>query len=443
MDRIIERPEYLNQLISKKNNGLVKVITGVRRCGKSFLLFTLYKQLLLDNGITEDHIVCLALDNVLNAGYRDPMALADYLTGKIKEDGEVTYIFLDEIQFVGKKKLGDNPEIYVSFYDVLNSLLQKGNTDIYVTGSNSKMLSQDIATEFRGRGDELHIAPISFAELYRFKGGDKSDLLTEYLTYGGLPMVFFRNSDAEKRKYLSDLFGETYLKDILERHDIAFPEAMTLIAEELSSAVGSLTNSSKIADTLRSTKNTKIDSETVGAYLGYLTDAFLFSKAARYDVKGRKYFSYPSKYYCIDPGLRNAKLNFRQIEESHLMENVIYNELKRRGYSVDVGVVESVEIKGGKRQRVTREIDFVVNAQAPGERYYIQSALNLDSPEKTEQELRPFLKLKNDFTKRIIITKTAMKPWTDEYGIVHVGIYDFLLGYRLDGNDGNKSEFQG
>lgn len=428
---IINRPDYLNRLIAKKNNGLVKVITGVRRCGKSFLLFTLYKQHLIDCGVPESQIICLALDNVLNAAYRDPLVLAGYLNEKVSDAGKMYYILLDEIQFVGKKKLGDNPEIFVTFYDVLNSLLQKGNTDIYVTGSNSKMLSGDIATEFRGRGDELHISPISFSELYRFRGGNKADLFTEYLTYGGLPLALTKESDAEKKKYLSSLFAETYLKDILERHTIIYPEAMERMTDELALAVGSLTNSSKIANTLKTVKGIEIDSETVGSYLGHLTDAYLFSKADRYDVKGKKYFSYPSKYYCVDPGLRNAKLNFRQIEETHLMENVIYNELLSRGYSVDVGVVESTELKNGKRQRMTMEIDFVINAETPGERFYIQSALNTDSPDKMEQEIRPFLKLRNDFTKRIVITKTSMKPWTDNYGILHAGIYDFLLNNQI------------
>ena len=431
MSEIIERPEYLNRLIAKKHNGFIKVITGVRRCGKSFLLFTLFKQHLLDSGVTEEHIISIALDNAFNAVFRDPMVLAEHLESRIPKDGRMTYIFIDEIQFVGKKKIGENPEIYITFYDVLNSLLQRGGTDIYVTGSNSKMLSKDIATEFRGRGDELHIAPLSFSELFRFRGGDKAELFSEYMIYGGLPMVQSQKTDADKKKYLSDLIEETYLKDILERHNIMYPDALSLIVDALSSAVGSLTNASKISDTLRSTRNTKIDSETVASYLNFLTEAYLFAKADRYDVKGRRYFSFPSKYYCVDTGLRNAKLNFRQIEETHLMENIIYNELVFRGYSVDVGVVESIETHDGKAKRVTNEIDFVINAEAPGEKYYIQSALNLDTPDKTAQELRPFLKLAHDFTRRIVITKSTMKPWTDEYGILHLGIYDFLLGYGL------------
>lgn len=423
----IERNAYLKKLIAKRDNGLVKVITGVRRCGKSYLLFTLYRQYLLESGVAEGQIISLALDNILNAKYRDPMVLAEYLEANTPANGERYYVLLDEIQYVGKKKIQDNPEILISFYDVLNSLMQKGNIDIYVTGSNSKMLSSDIATEFRGRGDELHIRPLSFSEFYAFRGGDKSDAFSEYLTYGGLPMTAFYEDAADKKKYLSDLFKETYLKDILERHHVAYPESLTLIADELCSAVGSLTNASKIADTLMTVRQTKIDSETVGTYLGYLTEAYLFERSDRYDVKGRKYFSYPSKYYCVDTGLRNARLNFRQLEETHLMENVIYSELMGRGHSVDVGVVETIDGTGEKRKRKTYEIDFVVNAESAGEKYYIQSALNLDTPEKTAQELRPFLKIPRDFTKRIVITRSNMPAWTDEYGILHLGIYDFLL----------------
>lgn len=427
----IERDAYLKKLIAKRDNGLVKVITGVRRCGKSYLLFTLYRQYLLESGVAEEQIVSLALDNILHARYRDPMALAEYLEAHTPKNGSRYYVLLDEIQYVGKKKIQDNPEIQISFYDVLNALMQKGNTDIYVTGSNSKMLSSDIATEFRGRGDELHMQPLSFSEFYSYRGGDKSDAFSEYLTYGGLPMTAFLSDPAEKKKYLSDLFRETYLKDILERHDIAYPASLALIADELCSAVGSLTNVSKIADTLLTVRQTKIDSETVGAYLGYLTEAYLFARSDRYDVKGRRYFSYPSKYYCVDTGLRNARLNFRQLEESHLMENVIYNALCRRGYSVDVGVVEAIDGAGENRKRRTYEIDFVVNAENAGEKYYIQSALNLDTPEKSAQELRPFLKIPRDFTRRIVITRSNMPAWTDEYGILHLGIYDFLLNETI------------
>ena len=427
----IKRETYLNRLIAKKDNGFIKVITGVRRCGKSFLLFTLYKEYLLRSGISADCIVTLALDNALNAKYRDPLVLSQYLESQMQDVGKRYYVFLDEIQFVGKKKVQSNPEIYITFYDVLNGLLEKGNADIYVTGSNSRMLSKDVATEFRGRGDELHIAPLSFKEYYDFVGGSKEETLADYMLYGGMPLVLSKQSDAEKREYLFGLFSETYFKDIVERNSIVYPEALGMLADELCSSVGSLTNSSKIAATFQSVRKMKIDSETIGAYLGYLLDSYLFSVARRYDVKGRKYFSYPNKYYCIDPGLCNARLNFRQIEETHLMENIIYNELIGRGYSVDVGIVNGTETTSGKQTRVTYEIDFVVNANRAGEKYYIQSALRMDDEAKREQEIRPFLKLRNDFTKRIVIIKTMLKPWTDEYGIRHIGVYDFLLDRHL------------
>ena len=423
----IKRETYLNRLIAKKDNGFIKVITGVRRCGKSFLLFNLYKEYLLQSGVPFDCIVTLALDNALNAKYRDPLILSQYLESRMADEGKRYYVFLDEIQFVGKKKVQSNPEIYITFYDVLNGLQEKGNADIYVTGSNSKMLSKDVATEFRGRGDELHIAPLSFKEYYDFVGGSKEEVLADYMLYGGMPLVLSKQGDAEKREYLSELFSETYFKDIVERNNIAYPEALGMLADELCSSVGSLTNSSKIAATFQSERKMRIDSETIGAYLGYLLDSYLFSMARRYDVKGRKYFSYPNKYYCIDPGLCNARLNFRQIEETHLMENIIYNELIVRGCNVDIGVVSGTETVSGKQARVAYEIDFIVNANRAGEKYYIQSALRMDDDAKREQEIRPFLKLRNDFTKRVVITKTMMKPWTDEYGIRHIGIYDFLL----------------
>ena len=427
----IKRDDYLRRLIAKRDNGFIKIITGVRRCGKSFLLFHLYKEYLVQSGVGEDYIVELALDNVLNAKLRDPLTLSEYLEAKTSDHAKKYYIFLDEIQFVGRKQIQSNPDIYVTFYDVLNGLQQKGNLDIYVTGSNSKMLSKDIATEFRGRGDELHITPLSFKEYYEAVGGSKEEAFADYMAYGGMPLVLSKQNDAEKREYLSGLFSETYFKDITERNHIAFPEVLGMLVDELCSSVGSLTNSSKIADTFGSVRNIKIDSETIGAYLGYLTDSFLFSLARRYDVKGRKYFSYPNKYYCVDTGLNNARLNFRQIEETHLMENIIYNELIYRGYSVDVGVVSGTELVKGKQTHVMREIDFVVNANSTGEKYYIQSALRIDDDEKREQEIRPFLKLRNDFTRRIVITKTMMKPWTDDYGIRHIGIYDFLLNSDL------------
>lgn len=426
----IRRDGYLKKLIAKRDNGLIKVITGVRRCGKSFLLFNLYRDYLIDSGVEGDKIVGMALDSALNAKYRDPLVLSEFLEERTSGAGRF-YVFLDEVQFVGKKKIGKNPDIYVTFYDVINGLNQRGNVDVYVTGSNSRMLSEDIATEFRGRGDILHISPLTFSEYYGAAGGSKEDALSHYMMYGGMPLLLSKESDEEKRAYLSGLFAETYFKDICERHSVQYPEALSLITDELCSAVGSLTNSSKLADTLKSERKFKIDSETVGQYLKYLTDCFLFSVVNRYDIKGRRYFSYPSKFYCVDAGLNNARLNFRQVEEPHLMENIIFNELKARGYSVDVGVVSCIEKVGGKQERKNCEIDFVVNAQGAGSKYYIQSALSLDDDGKREQELRPFLKLKNDFTRRIIITRTLTGPWTDEYGILHLGIYDFLLNEEL------------
>jgi hypothetical protein len=425
---VIQRLLYLQRLIKKRENGLIKVITGVRRCGKSFLLFNLYKNYLLSEGVHEEQIITMALDNPFNAIYRDPLKLSEYITAKANDSKKQYYIFLDEIQFVGKKKIQDNPEIIISFYDVLNGLMQNHNYDIYVTGSNSKMLSTDIATEFRGRGDVLKIAPLSYKEIYEFKGGDRVELFDEYLLFGGLPLVLTKESDSEKQEYLKALFSETYFKDILERYRIVYPEVLELVTNDLCSSIGSLTNATKITNTLGSTKKLKVDSETVAAYLKYLTDSYLFSVAQRYDVKGKRYFSYPSKYYCVDTGLNNARLNFRQIEETHLMENVVYNELCLRGCSVDVGVVESSERNAaGNTTKVSREIDFVVNANQSGKKCYIQCALNMDSPEKERQELLPFMKLGNDFNRRIVITKTSIKPWTDENGILHIGIYDFLL----------------
>ena len=427
---IIDRKEYVDRLAENRENGLVKIITGVRRCGKSFMLFKLFKDRLLQEKVPEKNMIFLALDNVENAPLRDPMALFEYLKEKTADKRRYYYIFLDEIQYVGVKILQKDPLVTVTFYDVLNGLMQQGNADIYVTGSNSKMLSKDVATQFRGRGDELHITPLSFAEYYRAAGGNKEEALASYMLYGGMPLVLSKERAEEKRAYLSGLFAETYFKDITERYKIKFPEAMAMITNELCSSVGSLTNAKKIADSLQSENGVDIDSETVAFYLNCLEDSFLFSRANRYDVKGKKYFSYPSKFYCTDTGLNNARLNFRQVEESHLMEDILYNEFVRRGESVDVGVVQFVDTDGGAAVRKTCEIDFVLNARNAGEKCYIQCALNIDAEEKKAQELRPFLKLKNDFTKRVMITKTMLPPWTDEYGIHHMGIYDFLLPRR-------------
>lgn len=310
-------------------------------------------------------------------------------------------------------------------YGVLNGLLRKDNVDVYVTGSNSKLLSKDVMTEFRGRGDEVRIYPLTFKEFYAYTGGDKAEAFEEYALYGGLPLVLSKKTPREKMKYLSDLFKEVYFKDIEDRYNVAMPEVLQVLTDDLCSSVGSLTNSLKIANTLKSVRNINVNSQTISTYLTYLEESFLFNEAKRFDVKGKKYFSYPSKYYCTDMGLRNARLNFRQQEETHAMENIIYNELLARGYSVDVGVVQYTS-KGtdGKQHQIQCEIDFVVNDGM--NKYYIQSALNIDDANKEKTELRP-LTATRDFFKKVIVTKTRMKPWLDDSGIIHVGLYDFLL----------------
>lgn len=422
MEQIIRRNSYLNRLIEKKENGLIKVITGIRRCGKSYLLFNLFYDYLVESGVSEEQIITIALDDDTFVRYRDPDELSKYIRAKIVNK-EQYYILIDEVQYAITREELKNPE-NTRLYNVLNGLMRLRNVDIYVTGSNSKMLTKDVLTAFRGRGDELKVFPISFKEYYDFIGGDKYDIYEEYALYGGMPLVLFKKSDAEKMSYLRGLFTEVYFKDIVERYDIALPDVLEELTDDLCSSIGSLTNASKIANTLQSVKGVKVSSTTISSYLNYLIESFLFSNAKRYDVKGKKYFEYPSKYYCTDIGLRNARLNFRQQEETHIMENVIYNELLCRGYSVDVGVVEIVERKDNKQSKKQCEIDFVVNVGS--KKYYIQSALNVSDPTKMDTELRP-LKNTNDFFKRIIISKTSQKPWTDEDGILHLGLYEFLL----------------
>ena len=390
MQNIISRDVYLNRIISKMENGLIKVITGIRRCGKSFLLFNLFHDYLIENGIEEKQIISIALDDDLFVNYRDPDKLSKYIHGKIV-NSDMYYILIDEVQYAITNDELKNPE-NIKLYNVLNGLMRLRNVDIYVTGSNSKMLTKDVMTAFRGRGDEVN--------------------------------VLTKNSDAEKVNYLQVLFTEVYFKDIAERYDIELPDVLSELTDDLCSSVGSLTNANKISNTLRTVKNIKVSSTTVSNYLNYLIESFLFSNAKRYDIKGKKYFEYPSKYYCTDIGLRNARLNFRQQEETHIMENIIYNELLCREYSVDVGVVEIVETNAGKRTKKQCEIDFVVNRGL--KKYYIQSALSVSERVKLETELRP-LKNTKDFFKKIIITKTSMRPWTDDDGILHLGLYEFLL----------------
>ena len=422
MQKIIKRDEYLRRLIDKRENGLIKVITGIRRCGKSFLLFNLFYDYLIESGVREEQIISIALDDDTYVKYRNPDELSKYIREKITGK-DMYYILIDEVQYAITSDELKNPE-NIRLYNVLNGLMRLRNVDIYVTGSNSKMLTKDVLTAFRGRGDEVKIYPVSFKEYYSFVGGDKSDAYEEYALYGGMPLIFSKNSDSEKMAYLQNLFTEVYFKDIIERYEIALPDVLSELTDDLCSSVGSLTNANKISKTLQSVRNISVSSTTVSNYLNYLTESFLFSNAKRYDVKGKKYFEYPSKYYCADVGLRNARLNFRQQEETHIMENIIYNELLCREFSVDVGVVEIVENSEGKKTKRQCEIDFVVNKGS--KKYYIQSALNVNDPSKLETELRP-LKNTRDFFKKIIVSKTSMKPWTDEDGILHLGLYEFLL----------------
>ncbi len=422
MQNIIKRDEYLNRLIDRKENGLIKVITGIRRCGKSFLLFNLFYDYLIERGVKKEQIIAIALDDDMFVKYRDPGELSKYIREKIT-NSDMYYILIDEVQYAITNEELKSPE-NIRLYNVLNGLMRLRNVDIYVTGSNSKMLTKDVLTAFRGRGDEVKVYPLSFKEYYAFSGGDKSDAYEEYALYGGMPLVLTKKSDAEKMNYLQTLFTEVYFKDIVERYDIELPDILSELTDALCSSVGSLTNASKISNTLQTVKNIKVSVTTVSSYLNYLIESFLFSNAKRYDIKGKKYFEYPSKYYCTDIGLRNARLNFRQQEETHIMENIIYNELLCRGYYVDVGVVDIVESNNEKRVKKQCEIDFIVNKGS--KKYYIQSALNVLDPSKLETELRP-LKNTKDFFKKIIINKTSMKPWTDEEGILHLGLYEFLL----------------
>ena len=420
----IKRENYLNELIIRKENGLIKVITGIRRCGKSYLLFNLYYEYLLTQGVPDDNIIKISLDDEENEELREPKKLSEYIRKKLSNNNLMHYIFIDEVQYAIRKEdlKTDKP---LPLYGVLNGLMKLPNVDIYVTGSNSKLLSKDVMTEFRGRGDEVKIYPLTFKEFYDYVGGDKADAFEEYSLFGGLPLVLFKKTPREKIKYLSDLFKEVYFKDIEERYNISMPEVLHILIDDLCSSIGSLTNSSKIANTLKSVRNIDVNSQTISNYLTYIEESFLFNEAKRFDVKGKKYFLYPSKYYCTDIGLRNARLNFRQQEETHAMENIIYNELLARGYSIDVGVVQyNLKDEDGKQHQIKCEIDFVVNDGM--NKYYIQSALNIDDENKEKKELRPLMATR-DFFKKVIITKTRMKPWFDESGIMHIGLYDFLL----------------
>ena len=408
----IKRDRYLNLLISKKHNGLIKVITGMRRCGKSYLLFTLFKDYLLSEGIEKSHIIEIAFDAYENKQYRDPDVLYPYLKEQIKDDG-MYYVLLDEVQLLGE------------FEAILNSLTRMKNVDVYVTGSNARFLSKDVITEFRGRGDEVHMYPLSFAEFMSVYPGTKQDGWNEYMLYGGLPLVLSFTTPDQKIAFLKSLFEETYISDIVGRHNIRNKAELEELLNILSSAIGSLTNPEKLAATFRSVKNKKISSNTIKKYIDYLCDSFLIDSAVRYDVKGKKYIDTPVKYYFTDMGLRNARLNFRQLEETHSMENIIFNELKIRGFNVDVGVIMQYDTnEKGNSIRKQLEIDFVCNKGS--KRYYIQSAYAIPDQAKMEQEQRSLM-LTGDFFKRIIITKDTPAPHYNENGVLIMSVYDFLL----------------
>ena len=408
----IRRDIYLNKLISKKHNGLIKVVTGMRRCGKSYLLFNLFKEYLVNEGVNENHIIEIAFDSFENRKYRDPEVLFPYLMEKIA-DNEMYYVLLDEVQMLD------------DFESVLNSLGRKKNVDVYVTGSNAKFLSKDIITEFRGRGDEVHMYPLTYSEFMSVYDGDKQEGWRDYVLFGGIPLVLGFETADQKSEFLKSLFEETYISDITGRNNIRNKAELEELLNILSSAIGSLTNPSKLSATFKSVKNKTISKETIIKYIDYLKDSFLIDSAIRYDIKGKKYINTPSKYYFTDLGLRNARLNFRQVEETHAMENVIFNELKVRGYNVDVGVVVMNEVdKNGKKIRKQLEVDFVCNKGS--KRFYIQSAYALPDKEKMEQEQRSLVNTGDGF-KKIIITKDAVAPLYNDEGILVMSVYDFLL----------------
>ena len=426
------REQYLKEIISKKDNGRIKIITGLRRSGKSVLLFQLYREWLLGEGVKEDQIIALALDILENARYRNPLELDKYVRDHMVDPKKRYYIFIDEIQFVSEiqNPYVDNEDAKITFIDVILGFMHMDNADVYVTGSNSKMLSSDILTQFRDRGDEIRVYPLSFAEFYNEYEGDKRGAWQDYYTYGGMPLATSLESHEEKSRYLKDLFDRTYIKDVLERHEIKNDtEVLDILLDVLASGIGSLTNPSKLANTFKSERQIGIGSETIEKYIGYFEEAFLIEKAVRYDVKGRKYIGTPAKYYYTDLGLRNARLGFRQLEETHIMENVLYNDLIRRGMNVDVGVVEyNTKDADGKKIRKQLEVDFVVNQG--GKRFYIQSALSIADPDKKEQEIESLKRIPDSFSKMVVV-RDYLKPWQDENGITYVGIEQFLLNEEL------------
>lgn len=409
---IIKRDKYLNELIGWKHTDLIKIVTGIRRCGKSFLLFTLFHQHLLETGVDEEHIIEIALDDISNEELRDPFKMLAYVKGCVK-DKEQYYLIIDEVQLLDR------------FVDVLNSFMHMNNVDVYVTGSNSRLLSKDVATEFRGRGMEIHIYPLSFAELYAAEGVDKSALWKRYYTYGGLPYLSALNDNAKKAEYLTRLNQTLYLRDIVERNRISNVDGFSELMNVMASGIGSPCNPNKLANTFKTVKKENLSPMTVANYLSYMEDAFIIEKSIKYDIKGRKYIGTLSKYYFQDVGLRNALLNFRQVEENHIMENVIYNELRSRGFNVDVGMVEARTAT----ERKQLEVDFVANKG--DKRFYIQSAFAMPDEEKREQELAS-LKRINDSFKKIVIMRDDIAPYHDENGVLIIGLMDFLLGTDID-----------
>lgn len=426
----IKRDKYLQQLISYRFDTLVKVITGIRRCGKSYLLKNIYRNYLLQNGVREEQIIIIELDLAKDIKFRNPLVLSSYVREIVEGKPEEYYLFIDEIQMSDQVANPYNPDgKKITFYDALNDLRSLDHLDIYVTGSNSKMLSSDILTEFRGRSDEIRVHPLSFAEYYSTVGGDKNEVFDEYAAYGGMPLILSRPNEAAKMNYLKLLFTEVYIKDIVERRKIERQDVLEQILDLLCSSIGSLTNPAKIADTLNSKQIKGVSSNTIRAYIGHLKDAFLFSESKRYDVKGKSYFDSPNKYYSEDIGLRNARIGFRQQEMTHIMENIIYNELIIRQFSVDVGVVYARTInQNGNSVRTPREIDFVVNSGR--KRTYIQSAYAMPEEEKKESELRPFA-LTGDFFPKIVVRKDIGKRWYDDKGVLHINLIDFLLDQEV------------
>ena len=420
----IKRDRYLNRLIDRMHNGMVKVVTGIRRCGKTYLLFNLFGDYLRSEGVGDGRIIEVALDVEENAALRDPAALSAYLRSKIASGREQYYVFLDEVQYAISREELKNPDVPPRLYGVLNGLLRMRNVDVYVTGSNSKFLSRDVMTEFRGRGDEVRVRPLSFSEFMQGFDGDRYQGWAEYTVYGGMPLVASMRTDEQKARYLERLFEETYLRDVVDRYGVRRRGELDDLVNVLASGIGTLTNPGKLENTFRSVLHSKISSNTISSYIGYLEDAFVIEEARRYDVKGRGYIGSPLKYYFEDVGLRNARLGFRQVEESHIMENVVYNELRARGYSVDVGVVEKRVREEGRDVRKQLEVDFVANRGS--DRVYIQSALERRTPEKAAQEKASLLGI-NDSFKKVVLVRDVVKPLRDEHGVVTMSVFDFLL----------------